>query len=89
VDGGRRGGARLAIGSVGVVEVPFAIRRQAAPEPSLAAGILALDSLTDICDWLGTYAERLRVARTTDQPITEAEGRGHPSGSRKLTAITR
>jgi cobalamin synthase len=42
--------------------------------PSLPAGILPLDSLTDICDWLGTYRERLRMARDDEQIGTIGAG---------------
>jgi hypothetical protein len=55
------------VGSAGVAKVPYAVGRQTAPEPSLPAGNLAVDSLTDICDWLGTFRERLRMARDEDQ----------------------
>jgi hypothetical protein len=42
--------------------------------PSLPAGILALDSVTDICDWLGTYRERLRMARGDEHAGTLRAG---------------
>ncbi|HYT14094.1 MAG TPA: hypothetical protein VEL12_15010 [Candidatus Nitrosopolaris sp.] len=35
--------------------------------PSLPAGIPLPDTLTDISDWLGTYRERLRVARDDER----------------------
>jgi hypothetical protein len=60
------------VGSAGVAKVPFALGRQTAPVPSLPAGILALDSLTDIFDWLGTYRERLRVARDHEREHIDA-----------------
>jgi len=65
------------VGSAGVAKVPFAVSRQAAPVPSLPAGILPLDSLTDICDWLGTYRERLRMARDDEQ--VGSTGAGMPA----------
>jgi hypothetical protein len=55
------------VGSAGVALVPFAIDWQAAPVPSLPAGPPILDSLSDVCDWLGTYRERLRVARDDER----------------------
>ncbi len=62
------------MGSAGVAKVPSAVSWQAAPVPSLPAGILALDSLTDICDWLGTYRERLRMARDDEHAGTLLAG---------------
>ena len=55
------------MGSAGVALVPFAIDRQAAPVPSLPAGPLLPEIFSDTCDWLGTYRERLRVARDDER----------------------
>jgi hypothetical protein len=70
------------VGNAGVAKVPFAAGLQAASEPSLPAGILALDSVSDICQWLGTYRERLRAARDDDRAqigafITSMSARYH------------
>ena len=44
------------------------IRREGqAPSPSFAPYVPAIDSLEEICGWLGTFRERLRVARETDR----------------------
>ena len=32
----------------------------------------AIDSLEEICDWLGTFRERLRLARSEDRPRVAA-----------------
>ena len=42
-------------------------REDAAPLPSLDVYVPAIESLEEITDWLGTFRERLRVARTEDQ----------------------
>jgi len=36
--------------------------------PSLDIYVPAIESLEEITGWLGTFRERLRVARTEDQP---------------------
>ena len=40
--------------------------------PSLQVYVPAIDSLEEICGWLGTFRERLRLARTEDRPNVEA-----------------
>jgi hypothetical protein len=35
--------------------------------PSLEVYVPAIDSLEEICGWLGTFRERLRIARTEDR----------------------
>ena len=62
--------------------VPVVASWQAASVPSLPAGMLALDNLADICGWLGTYRERLRVARHEDREkiatqVTKMSARYH------------
>lgn len=47
--------------------VPFAIDWQSAPMPSLPAGLPFPDVVDGICDWLGTYRERLRIARDDER----------------------
>lgn len=65
VAGGRRRGAQIGVESAG--RAVFSVADQLrTPVPSLPAGILPLDSLSDICGWLGTYRERLRVARSAE-----------------------
>jgi len=45
------------------------IRREGrAPLSSTDPYIAAIDSLEEICDWLGTFRERLRVAHTSEAP---------------------
>jgi hypothetical protein len=61
------------VGTAGGATVPVAASWQAAPVPSLPAGMLALDNLADICGWLGTYRERLRVARQDDREKTTTQ----------------
>lgn len=36
------------------------------------ATVASMDSLDEIMDWLGTFRERLRLARDTDRPDFEA-----------------
>ena len=49
------------------------VRREGlAPLPSLQVYVPAIDSLEEICGWLGTFRERLRLARTEDRPNVEA-----------------
>ena len=44
------------------------IRREGqAPLPSLEQYVPSIDSLEEICDWLGTFRERLRVARESER----------------------
>jgi hypothetical protein len=44
------------------------IRREGqAPLPSLEVYVPAIESLEEICVWLGTFRERLRHARTEDR----------------------
>ena len=35
--------------------------------PSLEVYVPAIDSLEEICGWLGTFRERLRLARSEEQ----------------------
>jgi hypothetical protein len=42
-------------------------REDAAPLPSLEVYVPAIESLEEISGWLGTFRERLRVARIEDQ----------------------
>jgi hypothetical protein len=82
VAGGRSGGPRIGVGIAGGAMVPVAAIWQATSVPSLPAGMLALDNLADICGWLGTYRERLRVARQEDREkiaaqITKMSARYH------------
>lgn len=42
-------------------------REGTAPLPSLEVYVPAIDSLEEICGWLGTFRERLRIARTEDR----------------------
>jgi hypothetical protein len=45
------------------------IRREGrAPLPSTDPYVAAIDSLEEICDWLGTFRERLRVAHASEAP---------------------
>jgi len=55
------------VGSCGAI-FPAAASRLLAPAPSLPANALApaLDGLADICGWLGTYRERMRMARVVE-----------------------
>ena len=46
-------------------------REDAAPLPFLDVYVPAIESLEEISGWLGTFRERLRVARTEDR--TQAE----------------
>ena len=39
-----------------------------APLPSLDLYVPAIDSLEEICGWLGTFRERLRLARVDERP---------------------
>lgn len=66
--GGRFRGVLKGVGSAGGAAVPAAASWQTAPLHSLPAGISAVDSLTDICGWLGTFRERLRMAREDERP---------------------
>ena len=44
------------------------VRREGlAPLPSLAVYVPGVDSLEEICGWLGTFRERLRLARTDER----------------------
>ena len=44
------------------------VRREGlAPLPSLQVYVPGVDSLEEICGWLGTFKERLRLARTDDR----------------------
>lgn len=43
----------------------------AKPLPSVSA-VAAIDSLDEICDWLGTFRERLRTAHETERPRVSA-----------------
>ena len=42
-------------------------REDLAPSPSLEVRIPTIESLEEICGWLGTFRERLRMARTDEQ----------------------
>ena len=49
------------------------VRREGlAPLPSLEVCVPAIDSLEEICGWLGTFRERLRIARSDEQPEVQA-----------------
>ncbi len=65
---GRRG-AKSGVGNAGGTTVPIAAGWQAAPVLSLPAGTPPLDGLADICGWLGTYGERLRMARGDERDM--------------------
>src|SRR2546430_17102908 len=43
-------------------------REGQAPLPSLQPYVQGIESLEEICGWLGTFRERLRIAHTDDQP---------------------
>ncbi len=44
------------------------VRREGlAPLPSLQVYVPGVDSLEEICGWLGTFRERLRLARTDER----------------------
>ena len=43
------------------------LREGLAPLPDLEQYVPALDSLEEICGWLGTFRERLRMARAEDR----------------------
>ena len=44
------------------------VRREGlAPLPSLEVYVPGVDSLEEICGWLGTFRERLRLARTDER----------------------
>lgn len=42
-----------------------------APLPLLEPPAAAIESLEEICGWLGTFRERLRAARVEDRPQVE------------------
>lgn len=45
------------------------VRREGlAPLPHLEVYVPAIDSLEEICGWLGTFRERLRAARSEERP---------------------
>ena len=49
------------------------VRREGlAPLPSLRVYVPAIDSLEEICGWLGTFRERLRLERVDERPEMEA-----------------
>ena len=49
------------------------IRREGlAPLPSLEPYVPSIDTLEEICGWLGTFRERLRVAREGERAEVEA-----------------
>src|SRR5438477_2140 len=43
------------------------LREGLAPLPSLQLYVPAIDTLEEICGWLGTFRERLRVAHTDER----------------------
>lgn len=43
-----------------------AVGEALAPLPSIAE-VQSIDSLNEICDWLGTFRERLRLARSDER----------------------
>jgi hypothetical protein len=43
-------------------------REGQAPFPSLSPYVQAVDSLEEICGWLGTFRERLRIAHFDERP---------------------
>lgn len=46
--------------------------RQVDQQTPHQATVASMDSLDEIMDWLGTFRERLRLARDTDRPDFEA-----------------
>ena len=44
------------------------LREGLAPSPSFDLYVPAIDTLEEICGWLGTFRERLRLARTEERP---------------------
>ncbi len=44
------------------------LREGLAPSPSFDLYVPAIDTLEEICGWLGTFRERLRLARTDERP---------------------
>jgi hypothetical protein len=42
-------------------------REGLAPSPSFGLYVPTIDSLEEICGWLGTFQERLRAARTEER----------------------
>ncbi len=51
------------------------VRREGqAPFPAIATEVYvpAIDSLEEICGWLGTFRERLRLARGDERPLVAA-----------------
>ena len=48
------------------------LREGLAPLPSLELYVPAIDTLEEICGWLGTFRERLRVAHTDERPDVAA-----------------
>src|SRR2546429_10032630 len=48
------------------------LREGLAPLPSLQLYVPAIDTLEEICGWLGTFRERLRVAHTDERPDVAA-----------------
>ena len=50
------------------------VRREGqAPSPSLEVYVPAIESLDEISGWLGTFRERLRMARAVEPPEVAAE----------------
>jgi hypothetical protein len=68
------------------------IRREGlAPSPSLGVFIPAIDSLEEICTWLGTFRERLRMARQDEVAEVSAVVRdleARYEGARELELVT-
>ncbi len=48
-------------------------REDQAPSPSLEVYVPAIESLDEISGWLGTFRERLRMARVVEPPEVAAE----------------
>lgn len=67
----------------GPQSTPFGVRRslrKLEARPAEAVPVAALDSLEEICTWLGTFQVRLREARAEERPgvaatVTELEAR--------------
>src|SRR3989442_15200562 len=55
------------------------LREGLAPSPSLQLYVPAIDTLEEICGWLGTFRERLRMAHI-DERADVAAGVGYPEG---------
>jgi hypothetical protein len=68
------GGSRLSPKQRGATTGQGAVVRREgqAPFPALGVYVPAIDSLEEICGWLGTFRERLRMARAEERPLVAA-----------------